>query len=69
MEATRILFFTGKGGVGKTSLACAVAVDLAQQSRKVLLSARIRLRISMKYWACASPANQRPSPAPTVCSH
>ena len=28
-EATRILFFTGKGGVGKTSLACATALALA----------------------------------------
>ncbi len=34
---TRILFFTGKGGVGKTSLACATAVDLADQGRRVLL--------------------------------
>src|ERR1039457_1458653 len=36
-SATRILFFTGKGGVGKTSLACAAAVSMAQQGRKVLL--------------------------------
>jgi arsenite-transporting ATPase len=36
-HATRILFFTGKGGVGKTSLACAAAVSMAQQGRKVLL--------------------------------
>ena len=36
-NATRILFFTGKGGVGKTSLACAAAVSMAQQGRKVLL--------------------------------
>lgn len=31
------LFFTGKGGVGKTSLACATAVQLADQGKKVLL--------------------------------
>jgi arsenite/tail-anchored protein-transporting ATPase len=36
-EATRILFFTGKGGVGKTSLACATAVALADAAKRVLL--------------------------------
>ena len=36
-EPTRILFFTGKGGVGKTSLACATAVTLADAGRRVLL--------------------------------
>ena len=36
-EPTRILFFTGKGGVGKTSLACATAVALADAGRRVLL--------------------------------
>jgi len=35
--APRHLFFTGKGGVGKTSLACATAVRLASQGRRVLL--------------------------------
>jgi arsenite-transporting ATPase len=35
--ATRILFFTGKGGVGKTSLACASGVTLAHQGKRVLL--------------------------------
>lgn len=36
-EATRFLFFTGKGGVGKTSLACASAVALAESGKRVLL--------------------------------
>lgn len=31
------VFFTGKGGVGKTSLACATAVTLAHQGKRVLL--------------------------------
>ncbi|MCW5602445.1 arsenical pump-driving ATPase [Nitrosomonas sp.] len=33
----RFLFFTGKGGVGKTSLACATAITLADAGRRVLL--------------------------------
>lgn len=36
-QPTRYLFFTGKGGVGKTALACATAIRLAEASRKVLL--------------------------------
>ena len=31
------LFFTGKGGVGKTSISCATAISLAEQGRRVLL--------------------------------
>ena len=34
---TPFLFFTGKGGVGKTSLACATAVGLADRGSRVLL--------------------------------
>jgi len=37
IKLTKYLFFTGKGGVGKTSLACAVAVNLADSGNKVLL--------------------------------
>lgn len=36
-NATRFLFFTGKGGVGKTSMACATALALADRGRRVLL--------------------------------
>lgn len=36
-QAPRFMFFTGKGGVGKTSLACATALHLAGQGRRVLL--------------------------------
>jgi arsenite-transporting ATPase len=36
-QAPRFLFFTGKGGVGKTSIACATAIQLADAGRKVLL--------------------------------
>ena len=36
-QAPRHLFFTGKGGVGKTSLACASAVLLADAGRRVLI--------------------------------
>ena len=34
---TRYLFFTGKGGVGKTSLSCASAIALADRGLRVLL--------------------------------
>ncbi len=36
-RAPRHLFFTGKGGVGKTSVACATALALAERGRRVLL--------------------------------
>jgi len=36
-NATPFLFFTGKGGVGKTSVGCAVAVALADAGKRVLI--------------------------------
>jgi arsenite-transporting ATPase len=36
-KAPRYLFFTGKGGVGKTSMACAAALGLADREERVLL--------------------------------
>lgn len=35
--APRHLFFTGKGGVGKTSVACATALGLTERGKRVLL--------------------------------
>ncbi|MBP2033777.1 arsenite-transporting ATPase [Clostridium algifaecis] len=37
INLTKYIFFTGKGGVGKTSAACAVSVSLADRGKKILL--------------------------------
>ena len=36
-DAPRHIFFTGKGGVGKTSVACATAVELTRRGKRVLI--------------------------------
>jgi len=36
-DPPRFLFFTGKGGVGKTSVACATALELSGRGKRVLL--------------------------------
>ncbi len=36
-HTTRDLFFTGMGGVGKTTLSCATAMRLAEAGKRVLL--------------------------------
>ncbi len=35
--STRYIFFTGKGGVGKTSLSCATGLSLAEAGKRVLI--------------------------------
>lgn len=37
LPLTKYLFYTGKGGVGKTSISCATAVALADSGKRVLL--------------------------------
>lgn len=37
IQLTKYLFFTGKGGVGKTSAACATAMTLADQGKRIML--------------------------------
>lgn len=36
-QPPRFIFFTGKGGVGKTSIACATSIQLAEAGKRVLL--------------------------------
>lgn len=36
-KAPKFMFFTGKGGVGKTSMACSIAVGLAEKDKRILL--------------------------------
>lgn len=37
INLTKYLFFTGKGGVGKTSTACATAMNLADNGKRIML--------------------------------
>ena len=40
IKLTKYLFFTGKGGVGKTSTACATAITLADLGKRIMLVSR-----------------------------
>jgi arsenite-transporting ATPase len=48
LNAPRFLFFTGKGGVGKTSIACATAIHLTEGRKRVLL---VSTDSSFECWA------------------
>jgi arsenite-transporting ATPase len=61
---TRNLFFTGKGGVGKTSLACAAAVALGDGGKKVLLVSTDPA--SNLDEVLGVPLGQKPTPVPDV---
>jgi arsenite-transporting ATPase len=61
---TRNLFFTGKGGVGKTSLACATAVRLADSGKKVLLVSTDPA--SNLDEVLGTPLGNHPTPIPAV---
>ncbi len=61
---TRNLFFTGKGGVGKTSLACATAVRLADAGKKVLLVSTDPA--SNLDEVLGTPLGHHPTPVPAV---
>lgn len=63
-HATRNLFFTGKGGVGKTSLACATAVRLADAGKRVLLVSTDPA--SNLDEVLGTPLGHHPTPVPSV---
>jgi arsenite-transporting ATPase len=61
---TKFLFFTGKGGVGKTALACATAIQLADAGRRVLLVSTDPA--SNLDEMLGVPLSDRPTPVPGV---
>lgn len=61
---TRYLFFTGKGGVGKTSLSCASAITLCDGGKQVLLVSTDPA--SNLDEMLATPLRDIPTPVPSV---
>jgi len=61
---TRNLFFTGKGGVGKTSVACAAAVRLADAGKQVLLVSTDPA--SNLDEVLGTPLQHHPTPVPAI---
>ncbi len=63
-QTTRNLFFTGKGGVGKTSVACATAVRLADTGKRVLLVSTDPA--SNLDEVLGTPLQHHPTPVPSI---
>ena len=63
-QPSRYLFFTGKGGVGKTALACATAIRLADAGKRILLVSTDPA--SNLDEMLGVPLSQRPTPVPGV---
>ncbi len=63
-RTTRNLFFTGKGGVGKTSVACAAAVKLADAGKRVLLVSTDPA--SNLDEVLGTPLQHHPTPIPSI---
>ena len=61
---SRFLFFTGKGGVGKTALACATAIRLADGGKRILLVSTDPA--SNLDEMLGVPLSNRPTPIPGV---
>lgn len=63
-QTTRNLFFTGKGGVGKTSVACAAAVKLADAGKRILLVSTDPA--SNLDEVLGTPLQHHPTPIPSI---
>jgi arsenite-transporting ATPase len=63
-QPSRYLFFTGKGGVGKTALACATAIRLADAGKRILLVSTDPA--SNLDEMLGVPLSNRPTPIPNV---
>ncbi|MBC7550793.1 MAG: arsenical pump-driving ATPase [Cellulomonas sp.] len=65
-DPTRYVFFTGKGGVGKTSCAAATAIALADAGRKVLIVSTDPASNLVEVFAMGDATGSVPVPVPGV---
>ena len=65
-DPTRYLFFTGKGGVGKTSCAAATAIALADAGRRVLIVSTDPASNLVEVFGMGEVSGSTPVPVPGV---